>query len=120
MSHIDPVKLALFGISLGVPYTITPALINQWAFIRCLVAYYGYLDLTHFPDHFENLTIPLDGLRAISPIIYIDHPLPPLLVRAGQDRPRINTTMLPFITAALEHDQPIEFINHPEGNTLLI
>lgn len=114
--NLDPAKLALFGISFGVPYAITPALINQWPFLRCLVAYYGYLNLAHFPDYFQNLTIPIDGLRAISPLTYVDRPMPPLLlVRAGRDHPRINTTILPFISAALEHNQPIELINYPEG-----
>lgn len=43
---VDPDRLALFGVSFGVPFAATAALAQPG--VVCLVCYYGYLDLRHF------------------------------------------------------------------------
>lgn len=81
---VDPDRLALFGVSFGVPFAATAALAQPG--VVCLVCYYGYLDLRHFVGK-----APPEVLAAHSPQVAMEQravPPPLLVVRAGRDRRR--------------------------------
>jgi acetyl esterase/lipase len=87
---LDPDRLAVAGFSAGVPLAAA-ALPGAGAALRCAALCYG----------------PLDNLEP-------GPGLPPLLVvRAGQDRPKLNRSIDRFLTAAAAGGAPVELVDLP-------
>lgn len=115
---IDVNRLGIWACSSQPPIGWHMALRGAPAFVRCLVCYYGALNL----EHLLTETDPPEVwalLREYSPVKYLGlHPemLPPMLiVRAGRDHPRLNQSIDTFVAEALRQNAPIEVINYPEG-----
>ncbi len=107
---VDPERLAVFGISAGVPLAIRAA---ATAKVRCLVAYYGLLDI--LPDSAAARAGLGPELSALT--LLRASRLPPLLVvRAGNDHPQLNQTIDAFTAEALTRNHPFELLNHPAGH----
>jgi len=104
---IDPDQLGVWVCSAGPP-TVVPMLVReQPPFVRCLVVYYGLLDVPGAPLY--SAVAALEGAPAVNGI-------PPILVvRAGRDRPRYLASTDRFVSVALSRNIPLELVNHPEG-----
>ena len=97
--QVDLTRLGLWSCSMGVPFAFRAAL-ERAAFLRCLVALYGPVDLSDFP--LESADLAGD--------------LPPLLLcRAGRDTRAINQSIDAFVKSALERNLEIDVVNHPTG-----
>ncbi|MBV9789398.1 MAG: alpha/beta hydrolase [Chloroflexi bacterium] len=112
---IDPERLCVWAFSAGVPYGVQVAL--RQADIRCIVAYYGPLDLQILHGHLPPV-VTAEALRVASPLARIEEmtSIPPLLVaRAGKDQEWINIAIDRFVQQAQERNLPIELLTHDEG-----
>ena len=97
---------------------LATALREKPLFVRCLVAFYAYLDCRQSPSHSEHESP--ETLSAFSPITCVPDDassiIPIFVVRAGQDEiPTMNDSIDRFIAAALAANAPITFMNHPFG-----
>lgn len=113
---IDPDRLALWVFSAGPPTGLRRALRDTPEYLRCLVVYYGVMDLrggAQWPEEER-------GLAGFSPVTYLEDKAgemaPTLLVRCGQDNPRLNRTVEDFVGEGLRRNAPLEVINFPEGH----
>ncbi len=115
---IDANRLGIWACSSLPPIGWRMALRDAPACIRCLVSYYGALNLEPLLTEADPPEV-WDLLREYSLVKYLDlHPeaLPPMLVvRAGRDHPRLNQAIETFVAEALRQNAPIEVINYPEG-----
>jgi len=86
--NIDADRLCLWTCSGGPPFGLRTALRDRPPYLRCIVAYYGVMDLRHLrtPD---DPDLSEDMAREFSPAAYLGHQperIPPLLVvKAGLD-----------------------------------
>ena len=104
---LDPTRLGVWVCSAGPP-TVVPMLLRERpSFVRCLVVYYGLMDVPDAPRYSAVATLQ-DAADV--------HAIPPMLiVRAGQDRPIFLASIDRFVSVALSRNIPLELVNHPEG-----
>jgi acetyl esterase/lipase len=115
--NADRDRICLAAWSGGGPL-LTPALREKPSFVRCMVAFYAWLDLqqsTPYADHESSATV-----KAFSPITYLQGDassmIPIFVARAGQDEmPTMNDSIDRFIAAAIAANAPVTFMNHPLG-----
>jgi acetyl esterase/lipase len=115
--NADPSRIALVAWSGGGPL-LSIAMRDRPEFIRCLVAFYAYLDIRRSPSHVENEST--DTLKAFSPIAHLQgdasSTVPLFVARAGQDEiPMMNDSIDQFIAAAVAANAPLTYVNHPMG-----
>ncbi len=114
--NADPGRIALVAWSGGGPL-LSIAMRQQPSLVRCLLAFYAYLDIQRSPTHIEHETAEL--LKMYSPISYLDgnaSSMPLFVARAGQDEiPGINDSIDSFCAAAVAANVPLTFMNHPAG-----
>lgn len=115
---IDADRLGIWTCSAGAYLGLRAAFHNAPASIRCVVSYYGIMDIGHYrsvEDTAAVRRIPDD----LSPLHHLDQhpdPVPPmLLVRAGGDRPQLNATFDWFLTECLARNLDLECMNHSEA-----
>jgi acetyl esterase/lipase len=115
-AHAD--HTAMWAYSGGGPHLSIP-LREKLDFVRCLVSFYGILDLAPAAKE-QSLDPEKEGSAGFSPITYLrkEGPrLPPMFIgRAGLDTPSLNETVDRFIARALELNEMIEVMNHPAGH----
>jgi acetyl esterase/lipase len=114
--NIDSDRVCVWSISLGVPFGVTVA--SQHSdFVRCMVAYYGPMDLRPLATQFSEA--PADALAECSPAAQLDADSPPLLIaRAEHDRVMgtlINDSIDAFAREARARGMKVELLNHEEG-----
>lgn len=116
---IDPDRLAIWTCSAGPTFALRTALRDRPAFLRCLVALYGLMDLRHLREELPS-SIPDQVLAAHSAVDLLGasaEGLPPMLVvRAGADRPEFTDSIDAFVNRAVSLDAPIDAMTHPEGH----
>lgn len=108
---VDTDRVALFGISFGVPFAAGAALRQPG--VACLVCYYGDLDLRHHAG-----AAPAESLAAHSPQVALEGgaaPPPLFVVREGRDRPLRNASIDAFVATALAANAALTLVNLPEG-----
>ena len=115
--NVDKDRLCLMSFSAGGPM-LSLAMREKPEYVRCLVAFYSFLDIHQSNHHRESETS--ETLDKFSPITYLDEnvaKLPPMLIaRAGRDEiPTMNDSIDQFIRKAIEKNANIEIMNHPEG-----
>jgi len=115
--NADRDRISLVAWSGGGPL-LAPALREKPSFVRCLVAFYAFLDCRQSPSYQEHE--PPETLRAFSPITCLPHDalsmIPIFVARAGQDEiPTMNDSIDRFMAAAIAANAPITFMNHPFG-----
>jgi len=114
--NADSGRIALIAWSGGGPL-LSVAMRQRPSFVRCLVAFYAYLDIQRSPTHIEHETS--EFLKMYSPISYLDgNPsnTPLFVARAGQDEiPGMNDSIDRFVAAAVAANLPLTFMNHPAG-----
>ncbi len=115
--QIDREKLAIWTCSAGVPLGVRSALRGTPAFVKCLVAYYGPLDMQPLKEAWE---LTEDEVREFSAVTYLEGPseklAPMLIIRAGLDHPILNATIDSFIKEASAKNVTFDFMTHPSGH----
>jgi acetyl esterase/lipase len=115
--QIDKERLAIWAGSAGVPLGVRSALRDTPLFVKCLVAYYGPLDLQPLKSSW-NLTE--DEVREFSAPTYLEEVAsklaPMLITRAGLDSPELNATIDSFIKEASAKNVTLDFMTHPGGH----
>ncbi len=120
--HIDKEHLCLWTISAGVPSGLRAAMREPRPFIRCIVAYYGPMDLQHVREFFEFFPSEvtdetLKEFSAISHLANNSSEIPPMFIaKAGLDHSFFNETIDRFVMQASSKNVPITFMNHPKGH----
>ncbi len=117
--NIDADHLCLWTCSAGPPFALRTALRDRPPFIRCIVAYYGLMDLQHLRDP-DDPDLSATTARDFSPVTYLSRAptqLPPLcIVRAGLDHAQLNVSIDRFVAEALVHNVMIDVLTHPTGH----
>lgn len=114
---IDPERIALAAYSAGGPM-LSMALRDPKPYVRCLVAFYAFLDLRSSPLHRKFLSD--EQVRRFSPAAALAEtrgPVPPIFVaRAGRDRiPDLLPGLDQFVSQAIRKNVALEFFNQPDG-----
>lgn len=117
--QVEKERLCVWTFSAGAPFGIRTALRNSPAYIRAVVCYYGLLDLRPLRS-IVPATITDTTLQELSPIHYLEktaHSIMPLFVmRAGLDRPDLNSITDHFIAKAFTQNVSITAVNHATGH----
>ncbi|MCU1242584.1 MAG: alpha/beta hydrolase [Candidatus Acidoferrum typicum] len=113
----DPERIGLIAWSAGGPL-LSPAMQQRTPFVRCLLAFYAYLDIQRSPSHIENESA--ETLKSFSPVSHLHGDslatVPIFVARAGQDEiPMMNDSIDRFVAAALAANTPLTCMNHPSG-----
>jgi acetyl esterase/lipase len=87
------------------------------SYIRCLVAFYAFLDIQESALHKKYLSE--QQLKEFSPIFQLSQngEVPPMFVaRAGKDQiPDLEPGLDRFVAEAVRRNIALEFMNHPRG-----
>ena len=115
--NIDPDRIALWVFSGGGPH-LSIVLRNQMKFIRCMVSYYGVIDISTMAKLVGKT--PQQSMEKYNPITYLtkeyDHQPPVLIGRAGRDFvPEINRDIEKFLSGLLSLNSDVSLLNHPSG-----
>lgn len=115
--NIDKDRLCLAAYSGGGPM-LSMALRQRAAYVRCLLAFYAFLDIRQSELH--EMYESADTISAFSPITYLGgdvEKLPPMFIaRAGLDQiPALNDSIDRFVNAAVANNVSLVFVNHPNG-----
>jgi acetyl esterase/lipase len=115
--NVDKDRICLASYSAGGPM-LSLAMREKPEYVRCLVAFYSFLDVRQSTAHRENETP--ETLQKFSPITYLDENaagLPPMFIaRAGLDEiPTMNDSIDRFVREALAKNANVELMNHPAG-----
>lgn len=115
---VDKDRIALWAFSGGGPL-LTLAMKDPQPYIRCLISYYGLLDLQH-TDLDERGTISDQALVEFSLVHQIEtssKPIAPMFIaRMGQDMPHIKESVDRFLPIALAKGATLTLSNDPEGH----
>lgn len=114
---IDPERIALAAYSAGGPL-LSMAIRNPEPYLKCLAAFYAYLDLTGSAVHRKYLSP--EQIEWFSPAAALSQnprPIPPIFVaRAGQDRiPDLLPSVDRFVGEAISRNAALAFFNQPGG-----
>ena len=115
--NIDKEKICLVAYSAGGPL-LSLAMRDKPGYIRCLVAFYAFLDIQQSELHKQHETAVM--VKSFSPITYLAddaNKLPPMFIgRAGRDEiPTMNDSIDRFIREAISRNAAVTVVNHPEG-----
>jgi acetyl esterase/lipase len=115
--QIDRERLAIWACSAGVPLGVRSALRGTPSFVKCLVAYYGPLDLQPLKSDWD---LTEDEVREFSAPTYLEESAeklaPMLITRAGLDSPELNATIDSFLKDASAKNVTLDFLTHPSGH----
>jgi acetyl esterase/lipase len=113
---IDPDRIALWGFS-GGPPLLSIALQRPTPYVRCLVSFYGILDLRSAPG--DPSQVPEPAASELSPVALVGSrggPFPPVLIaRASKDAPRINESVDAFLKAGIAAGVSVDLLTLPDG-----
>lgn len=115
--NADKDRICLAAYSAGGPM-LSMAMSEKPAYVKCLVAFYAFMDVQQSELHRQNETP--ETIKTLSPILQLSKDagrLPPFfLARAGQDAiPTMNDSIDRFISEAIKQNAPLAVMNHPTG-----
>lgn len=115
--NIDKERICLVAYSAGGP-TLSLAMRGTLPFVRCLVAFYAFMDIQQSELH-RNYETP-EMVRDFSPITHLTSDaskVPAIFIaRAGLDEiPTMNDSIDRFVKEAISKNATIDFANHPQG-----
>ena len=115
--NIDKDRLCLAAYSAGGPM-LSLGMRDNPAYVRCLVAFYAFLDIQQSETHRANETPEM--VKGFSPITYLANDpgklAPMFIARAGRDEvPTMNDSIDRFVREALTRNASIIVANHPQG-----
>jgi acetyl esterase/lipase len=115
---IDENRLCIWAFSAGMPLGMWAALRDAPPYVRCIVAYYGVMDLQQARDVLPD--VPEETLRDFSAVHYLEQygskVAPIFIAKAGLDSPRLNASIDNFVEEARRLNAPVELMVHPEGH----
>jgi acetyl esterase/lipase len=117
--NIDKDRICLIAFSAGGPLLST-AMREKPAYVRCLVAFYTFMDIQQSDVHRNSET--LETVKKFSNITYMTEEeaikiAPLLIARAGKDEvPTMNDSIDRFIREALSKNMSITVMNHAQGS----
>jgi acetyl esterase/lipase len=115
---IDRDRLCIWAFSAGVPVGMRSAMHGERDYVRCIVAYYGPMDIRPARKSLPH-EVSDETLRDFSAAHYLEskpQALPPILIaRAGLDNPRINESIDRFVKDAAARGVSVEMMDHPRG-----
>lgn len=94
--NVDADRIALWCFSGGGPL-MTPMLRDRPDYVRCLLAFYAYLQPAEAQIRSKGSGVPI------------------FVARAGLDQPMINETIDRFVQEALAGNATLDLMNHPAG-----
>ncbi|HEY0170033.1 MAG TPA: alpha/beta hydrolase [Pyrinomonadaceae bacterium] len=114
---VDGDRLCLAAFSAGGPM-LSPAMRDRPPHVRCLVAFYAFMDVGQSEPH--RLHETPDVLKDMSPITHLSTDagrIAPLFVaRAGLDAvPTMNDSIDRFVREAVSKNAAVTVYNHPRG-----
>jgi acetyl esterase/lipase len=119
---IDADRLCIWTCSAGGPVGLYAALAQGADYVRCIVAYYAFMDLQHLQQWLGGPIPPevTSGQRqAFSPLYRMQgsRSVPPMfVVRAGCDGvTQLNESIDRFVAEALNRNVPLTLVNAPEA-----
>lgn len=115
--NADGDRICFIAWSGGGPL-LAPTMREKPSFLRCLVAFYAWLDVQQPGSYRDNESPEL--VKAFSPITCLPDNaasmIPMFVARAGQDEiPTMNDSINRFVAAAIAANAPLTFMNHPFG-----
>lgn len=115
--NIDKDRLCLAAYSAGGPM-LSLAMRDKPDYVRCLVAFYAFLDIQQSESHTSSETPEM--VKSFSPITYLANDAgkiaPMFIARAGLDEvPTMNDSIDRFIREAISKNASIIVANHPQG-----
>ncbi len=113
----DPQRLCLAAYSAGGPL-LTVGLDEQRPYVRCLLAFYAFLDIQQSSLHRDNE--PAQRVKQFAVIEHLGAPraqrIPWFIARAGRDEiPTMNDSIDRFIARAIRENANVTVMNHPTG-----
>ena len=114
---IDPERIALAAYSAGGPM-LAASIREPKPYVRCLVAFYAFLDLR--PSALHRKFLSEEQIRQFSPAVALAESagkVPPIFVaRAGRDQiPDLLPGLDRFVAEALSRNVPLVLYNQPNG-----
>jgi len=113
---LDRDRICLAAYSAGGPM-LSMAMHHTPSYIRCLVAFYAFLDIQESALHKKYLSE--QQLKEFSPIFQLsqNEKMPPMFIaRAGKDQiPDLEPGLDRFVAEAVRRNVALEFLNHPRG-----
>ena len=113
---IDPERICVAAFS-GGGSLLSPVLAKPSPYVKCLVAFYAFLDIRE--SEIFTLHETAGATTSFSPIVHLDSArgIPPMFIaRGGRDAtPGLNPSIDRFLTEALSKNLPVTLINHPSG-----
>ncbi|MBV9959433.1 MAG: alpha/beta hydrolase, partial [Acidobacteria bacterium] len=115
--NIDKDRLCLAAYSAGGPM-LSIALRDKPEYVRCLVAFYAFLDIQQSKTH--TTQEPPEIVKSFSPITYLANDAsriaPMFIARGGLDEiPTMNDSIDRFIGEAISRNVAVTIANHPRG-----
>jgi acetyl esterase/lipase len=115
--NIDKERLCLAAYSAGGPL-LSLGMRDRPEYVRCLVAFYAFLDIQQSEPHTTNETSEM--VKRFSPITYLANDAgtlaPMFIARAGLDGvPTMNDSIDRFVREAISKNASIIVVNHPQG-----
>ncbi len=115
---VDPDRLCVWVFSAGMPLGMWAAMHDALPYVRCIVAYYGVMDLESVRNSLPKKVSKKD-LREFSALHHLrEHPkeiAPIFIAKAGLDRPGLNGTIDLFAEEARRLGAKVEVMVHEEG-----
>ncbi len=110
-------RICLAAYSGGGPM-LSIAMRDKPRYVRCLVAFYAFMDIQQSEMHKANETPEM--VKSFSPITYLTNDAstiaPMFIARAGLDKiPTMNDSIDRFTREAISKNAAITFANHPQG-----
>ena len=122
---VEKGAIGVWAWSDGVPY-LSALLKSTPDKIKCLVAYYGVMDLQPFiptlpatltETQRENIVHTLESFSLINLLQEKPKTIPPMFIaKAGLDNPFTNNSIDNFISSASTQDVSVELAEHTEGH----
>ncbi|MEO8287906.1 MAG: alpha/beta hydrolase [Chloroflexota bacterium] len=116
---IDETRLCVWAFSAGMPLGMWAALKDDPDYVRCIVAYYGVMDLQQSRDLLPD-DVSSDTLRDFSALYYLqkyaDKIAPTFIAKAGLDNAHLNSTIDSFVAEAQRVGARVEMMLHSEGH----
>jgi acetyl esterase/lipase len=116
---IDENRLCIWAFSAGMPLGMWAALRDAPPYVRCIVAYYGIMDLREARDVLSE-DVPEETLRDFSALYYLEEHgseiAPTFIAKGGLDSARLNATIDRFVEEAQRRSASVELMTHPEGH----
>jgi acetyl esterase/lipase len=114
---VDKDRICLAAYSAGGPL-LSPAVRDRPPYVRCLVAFYAFLDIRQSEPH-KALVTP-ENLSGFSPVTHLGNDAsrvaPIFIARAGVERvPALNDSIDRFVREAVGANAAVTLVTHPRG-----